>query len=143
MPAIGRDAFARVVVDLSAIPKEVRKDLRPALRRIGMRVAQGARARASWSTRIPGAVKVKVLFGRKSQGVIVHVDRNRAPHARSYEGIGTSGVNFRHPLFGDRDRWFAQRKRPFLEPAAQAERAQVPAEIARVVEDAARRHGFQ
>lgn len=143
MPAIGRDAFARVVVDLSAIPKEVRRDIRPALKRIGMRVAQGARARASWSKRIPGAVKVKVLFGSKKQGVIVYVDRNRAPHARAYEGIGTSGANFRHPLFGDRDRWYAQRKRPFLAPAGQAERDTARSEIAQVVEDAARRHGFQ
>ncbi|SCL31954.1 hypothetical protein GA0070616_4363 [Micromonospora nigra] len=141
MPAVGRDAFGRVVVDLRQIPRDVRRDLRPALKAVGERVAQDARGRASWSSRIPRAIKVKVLYGRGAQGVVITVNRKKAPHARPYEGITGSNV-FRHPFFGNRDRWYAQRTRPFLEPAAQAKRAAVREEIVKVVEAAARRHGF-
>lgn len=142
MPAIGRDRFGEVVADLSQIPRELRRDLRPALKRAGEHVAQDARARASWSRRIPGAISVRVRFGAKTQGVAVVVSRKRAPHARPYEGISGSGRVFRHPLFGRRDRWFAQATRPFLAPAGRVRRAQVRADIAKVVDDAARRHGF-
>ncbi|WFE45304.1 hypothetical protein [Verrucosispora sp. WMMD1129] len=130
-----------MVVDLRQIPREVRRDLRPALKAVGEKVAQDARGRASWSRRIPRAIKVKVLFGQAKQGVIITVDSRRAPHARPYEGITGRG-SFRHPYFGNRDRWYAQRTRPFLEPAAQAKRAAVREEIVKVVEQAARRHGF-
>lgn len=140
MPAVGRDAFGRVVVDLRSIPREVRKDLRPALKATGDRVAQDARGRASWSSRIPRAIKVKVLYGSKA-GVVITVDRKRAPHARPYEGIAGGGT-FRHPFFGNRRRWYTQTTRPFLEPAAKAQRAQVREDITKVVEQAARRHGF-
>ncbi|MEU8264480.1 hypothetical protein AB0C02_28140 [Micromonospora sp. NPDC048999] len=138
------DAFGQVVVDLRAIPRDVRKDLRPALKATGDRVAQDARARASWSSRIPGAIGVRVLYGAKP-GVVVRVNRKRAPHARPYEGISArmgSAATFRHPFFGNRDRWYSQKTRPFLEPAAKAHGAEVREDIKQVVEQAARRHGF-
>lgn len=143
MPAIGRAQFGQVVVDLRAIPREVRKDLRPALQRAGGAVMADAKGRASWSSRIPGAMRISVLYGR-SQGVMIRVSRRRAPHARAYEGIGARRGNastFRHPLYGDRNRWYTQATRPYLQPAAR--RAEVRKAVTDVVEAAARRHGFR
>ncbi|KXK63354.1 hypothetical protein AWW66_03305 [Micromonospora rosaria] len=143
---VGTNQFGEMYADLSQIPKDVRKDLRPALKKTGDQVAADAKGRASWSSRIPGAIRVKVLYGRGRAGVIITVSRKRAPHARPYEGIAArrgNAANFRHPLFGNRERWYTQRTRPFLLPAAQARRAQVRADIVKVVADAARRRGFK
>ncbi|MFI2663736.1 hypothetical protein [Micromonospora carbonacea] len=145
MPAVNQNPFGEVRIDLREIPKTLRKELRPALKKTGDQVAQAARARASWSRRIPGAIRVKVLYGRRS-GVIITVNRKKAPHARAYEGIAArmgNASSFRHPLFGDRNHWYTQRTRPFLHPAAQARRAQVQADIVKVVAAAASRRGFK
>lgn len=124
--------------DLQNMPKEIRKELRPAIRRAAEPIVSTAKAKASWSTRIPAAISLRVL----KRGVKIVVSRKKAPHARAYEGIGSDSVNFRHPVF-DRDVWVTQRTRPFLAPAIQQHRAEVRAAVAKVVEDAARRHGFR
>lgn len=142
MPNAGRDQFQRAVADLSAIPKEIRKDLTPALRKVGEKAAADARRRADWSTRIPGAIRVRVLYGKRTQGVLLQVSRKKAPHARPYEGISSGSRVFRHPFFGDRERWYAQRTKPFLKPAALAAADEARGEVIKVVDAAARRHGF-
>lgn len=138
----GTGDFQRAVINLALIPKAVRKELRPALKKAADMVVQDARGRASWSSRIPGAIGVRVNFGAKTEGVAIRVNQKRAPHARPYEGI-TGGSTFRHPYFGNRERWYTQRTRPFLQPAARAKQGQVRAAVAKVVDDAARRHGFR
>nr|MDT0660865.1 hypothetical protein [Micromonospora sp. DSM 115978] len=147
MAVIASTRTGEVVADLSGIPREVRRGLRPALQQTGEAVAQDARRRASWSRRIPGAIRVKVLYGKRTQGVVVTVARRRAPHARPFEGIGGrrsgSAATFRHPLFGNAQRWYTQATRPFLHPAAQAKAAVTRRLVVRVVDDAARAHGFR
>lgn len=133
----GREQFLQAARDLRDMPKEIRRELAPTLRRVAQPIAAQARANASWSSRIPGAIRVAVL----KRGVSIRVSARKAPHARPYEGI--TGQTFRHPVFGDRDRWVAQRSRPFLEPAVKAHQAKVRDEIVKVVDDAARRHGFR
>lgn len=144
MPAVGRTRFAEVLIDLREIPRDVRKDLRPALKKAGDAVLSDAKNRASWSSRIPGSLRIAVLYGRKA-GVVIKANRKRAPHARAYEGIGArkgSATEFRHPVFG-RDKWVSQKTKPFLHPAAQAKRAEVRRAVEDVVVAAARRHGFK
>lgn len=131
----------QVITDLRAIPREVRKELRPVLKRAGEGAATAARAHASWSTRIPGAIRVAVRYGQQRPGVTLRVSAGRAPHARAFEGLGRPGV-IRHPLFGDREHWFAQARRPFAWPAVSSRRAEIERNVASVVEMAARRHGF-
>ncbi len=134
--------FDRVITDLQAIPREVRTELTPVLKRAGESVAADARARASWSTRIPGAVALSVRYGQRRTGVLLRVSAARAPHARAYEGLGRPG-NFRHPRFGDRDaEWVTQARRPYAWPAVVAHRAETDHDVAGVVDAAARRHGF-
>lgn len=130
-----------VIADLRAIPREARRDLTPVLKRAGEGAAAQARANASWSTRIPGAIRVQVRYGRVRTGVLVRVAARLAPHARAYEGLGVPG-SFRHPLFGDWDRAVSQARRPYAWPAVVATRDETGRQIAGVVEAAARRHGF-
>jgi hypothetical protein len=129
-----------IVTDLRAIPREVRRDVGPAIRKAAAPVLTQARSNASWSHRIPAATTLKVLYGQKRSGVILSTSAKRAPHARPYEGL--LGRTFRHPLFGDREHWYTQAARPFDWPAVQANREAVGRAVAEVVDDAARRHGF-
>lgn len=129
-------AFRVAVADLQAMPKEIRKQLRPALKQAADPIVSAARGNASWSTRIPAAISTRVL----KRGVEIRVSQKKAPHARPYEGL--SGMTFRHPVFGDRDVWVAQRARPFLLPAVRAHRDEVRKAVTDVVEQVARDHGF-
>ncbi len=129
-------AFRQAIAELKDMPKEIRKELRPALRKAADPIVTAARAAASWSTRIPAAIGVRIL----KRGVEIRVNQKKAPHGRVYEGL--SGMTFHHPVFGDRQAWVAQRARPYLLPAVRAHRDEVRKAIADVVEQVARKHGF-
>ena len=81
----------------------------------GEEVANEARMLASWSTRIPGSVRL-IARGLNSA---VKAGGSAAPHAKPYEHSGVAGT-FRHPVFGNRENWVPQKARPFLGPAAAA-----------------------
>lgn len=135
------DSFSRQLAqaakELRAMSADVRKEIRPAIREAAQPIVAEARANASWSSRIPRAIRLS----NTRRGISIRVNQTRAPHARPYEGIGGNG-QFRHPVFG-RDRWVSQATRPFLDPAVAKHRGKVRAALVRVVEDAARRHGFR
>ncbi|MFD0885757.1 HK97 gp10 family phage protein [Streptosporangium algeriense] len=137
----GTDDLRRLVRDLGKLPAEVRKELRPTLRKAGVRARTRAKGNASWSRRIPGAIRLQVSFAKRRPGVALRVDQQRAPHARALENLGKPGF-FRHPFFGDREQWVSQRARPFLFSAAQEEWRSINADIAAAVFTAARKHGF-
>jgi cation diffusion facilitator CzcD-associated flavoprotein CzcO len=136
------DDFARQVAkasaELRAMSKDVRKEIRPRIREAAQPMVAQAKANASWSTRIPGAIRMSIA----KRGVDIKVSRKKAPHARPYEGITRSG-KFRHPVFGNRDRWVSQATRPFLDPAVRQHRDKVRRALVDLVDDAARRHGFR
>ncbi|GIH91939.1 HK97 gp10 family phage protein [Planobispora siamensis] len=138
----GTDDLRKLIRDLGKLPADMRRELRPEMRKAGQRALVKARANAAWSSRIPAATKLSVSFAKKRPGAVIRVDKGRAPHARPLENLGRRG-SFRHPVFGDRDRWVAQRARPFLfSAAAEAWRA-IDADITAAVDRAARRHGFK
>ena len=121
---------------LGKVPPELRKQLRPALRGYGEVVRADMRARAAYSTRIPGAIGMTVNFSPKGGGVRFRVDHRRAPHARALEGLrgkGRSTGYFRHPVFGDRETWVSQPTRPYFFPALTAGRRTLEAGIMRAV----------
>lgn len=138
----GTDDLRRLVRDLGKLPAEVRKELRPRLRKAGTRARTRARGNASWSRRIPGAIRFQVSFAKRRPGIALSVDRRRAPHARVLENLGKSGM-IRHPFFGDRKRWVSQPAKPFLFSAAQAEWRSIDSDIAAAVDATARKHGFR
>ena len=141
MPSAGEEIL-RVLDVFGPLPAEIRRELRPALRRVAQPVLRQAKVNASWSTRIPGAIRISTSFSRRTAGVAITVSARKAPHARPFENLGRTG-NFRHPLFGDRERWVSQAARPFLFPAVAAADPELVRETGRVVAEVARKHGFR
>lgn len=122
---------------LAAVPEDVRSGMRPALRQAGQRVRAAAARNASWSSRIPAALQVRVRLTGPRMGVYVLANHSAAPHARPLEGIVRDP--FRHPVFGDTDVWVAQRARPFLFPAARDHRADIESAVNAAVTEALKR----
>lgn len=137
------EAFIALSRDLQQVPQELRRQLGSQLRAAAAPIADDARGRASWSTRIPGAITTSARFTGKRPGVTIRVNRNKAPHGRAYEGISRGGGSFRHPVFGHRDRWVSQNARPFLAPAVQAGSERVFEAVTQAVDDSARLHGWR
>ncbi len=100
--------------DLEETTPGISKELTTSIREGAAVTAVAAKALSSWSSRIPGSIRV---LG-SNQRVVVRAGGKNAPHAGPYENHGTPG-DFRHPVFGNRDVWVSQRARPFLTPALQ------------------------
>lgn len=111
----------QLYVDLKNVPGNLRAELRKGVVAAVKPVVTSVQAQASWSTRIPGAVKTKTSFAAKSAGVSVFVDSTIAPEAAPINNKGNTG-DFRHPVFADarnqtRDgwTWVAQGAIPFFD----------------------------
>jgi hypothetical protein len=135
------DEIERLIRDMGRVPDDLRKRLRPKLREAGRIVADDAKLRSSWSTRIPRAIRVATSFTKTRPGVSVIVNKNKAPHARPFEHGGDPGT-FRHPVFGNREVWVSQRARPFLEPALEAKGDEAGRRITEAVDETTRDAGF-
>ncbi|MBX6382163.1 MAG: HK97 gp10 family phage protein [Microbispora sp.] len=142
MAVTGTEELRRFIADLGKVPEEIRKELRPRLRKVGQAALTDVKARASWSSRIPGATRLSISLAKRDPGVSIVVDRKKAPHARPHEHGGRPGT-FRHPLFGNRQRWVEQRARPFLWPGARPHFEQADRDIAAAVDEVARKAGFR
>lgn len=138
----GAEQFIALARDLGQVPAELRRRLGVTLRAAAAPIVADARARASFSTRIPGAITTSARFTGRRPGVTVRVSRAKAPHARAYEGLTRAGGTFRHPVFG-RDVWVERSTRPFLAPAARAGSEPVFAAVSAAVEESARAHGWR
>lgn len=132
-----------LVADLGKLTPAMRSELRRGMLAAGKHAHQDARRRASWSSRIPGAVQIGASTGKATIGVYLRVNAARAPHARAYEGLTDRRAFFRHPVFGDPDTWVSQATRPFLAPAVQAARPAVIAAAKDAVKGAARAANFR
>lgn len=103
----------------------MRKELRRGLRVVGKSTEADAKANASWSTRIPGAITLRISTSSRVGGLFLRVNSQKAPHARPFEGLSSRTQYFRHPVFGNPDVWVAQKERRFLLPAVEKNRAQL------------------
>jgi hypothetical protein len=101
-------------------------------------VVPDAQSRASWSTRIPGSIRVTA----SAKTVSIRAGGARAPHAAAFEHGGDPGT-FRHPVFGNRDVWVDQQARPFLTPAGQAHEEDLLAAVGQAIEDWVTAIGFR
>lgn len=136
--AINRADLRRLILDFEAMPRELRSELRPALRRGAQPMLQAAQSNASWSSRIPPHIKLATALNLGGSGVSIYVDEQEAPHAVLYEGPAP----FHHPLYGSRRHWYRQAARPFLGPAYDAHTDDVVDEIDDTVARIAATHGF-
>lgn len=128
-----------LIRDLGELPPAVRKEARPALQAAAQPTLARMKSNASWSTRIPGAITMRVA--NTQIGVRFRVNAGRAPHARPYEHGGDPGT-FRAPLWGDREHWYPHQARPFFYRAVEATADQVRDALGDAVMDIAARHGF-
>lgn len=135
------DPAMQIARDMRALPEETRKALRPKLRSAGQVIAQDAKGRSSWSSRIPGSIKVTTSFRENRENVKVTAGSNAAPHARAYEDV-TGPDDFPHPVYGHRDRFVTAAARPFLLPAAEAHEGEATDLVLAALSDAASAIGF-
>lgn len=120
--------LSQLAKDLRIAAPEAWKACRVSLRAMGQVVAEDARQRASFSSRIPASIRVRVTSGGN---VKVIAGGNAAPDAAAIENRGKGHV--RHPVFGDRDVWTDKNSLPaFLSPALDAHRE----EVVKGIEDA-------
>jgi hypothetical protein len=159
----------QLYLDLKGVEGNLRVELRRGIKEAAQGVADAAKAKASWSRRIPAAVKVKPSFSAKSTGVSVEVDGKKAPHARPIDHAGKPGT-FQHPVFGKdgaevhasdsvgtarrrrrrvatfakgaTDTWVAQPARPFFAAAVDAKTPDIEKRINQVADEVARKAGF-
>ncbi|MEV0237562.1 HK97 gp10 family phage protein [Nonomuraea sp. NPDC050786] len=124
------------------MPKEVKAEIRPLLRKTGQGALMAVRSNASWSTRIPAATRLQISLTGKRPGVAVVTNRHKAPGARPLEHRGRRG-RLRHPVFGNRDVWVTQPSNPFMTSEAPKWQAEVRKGIGDAVDQVARRHGFR
>jgi hypothetical protein len=106
----------RLFVELKAMEGSLQVELRRGVREAATPAVRAVQASASWSSRIPGAVKAQPFFTAKRAGVRIVVDAKAAPEARPLEHQGKEGT-FRHPVFARAGRprvWVSQPARPFF-----------------------------
>lgn len=108
--AVNTAGLEDMVERLRAASAASAETLQTALSESGEIVARAARARASFSTKIPGSIHTEVAgpgFVRVS---------TQLPEAVAIENRGKGHV--RHPLFGTRTNWYTKNSPPaFLHPA--------------------------
>ena len=155
----------KAYVDLKAAGNGLPVALRRGLNKAAEPCAEGVRRAASWSTRIPGAVKVKTSFAARGAKVVVIVDPKIAPEAAALNNKDRDGT-FRHPVFADaskprdvRVRWFASAKarhlvtgggwtwveqpaRPFMRSGAMSGADQAEQQMLQAIDELIRQAGF-
>jgi hypothetical protein len=142
VPISGSEDVVKLVNDLRKIGDGVGRNLGKEFKKAAGPVAQQARANASWSSRIPGAITVGVSSSRRFPGAQIKVSKDKAPHARLYEYPGRGG-SFRHPVYGNREVWVDQQGRPFIRPAVRAKGGEFVKAADRAVDSAAKAAGFR
>lgn len=106
-------------------------------------IADGARRRSAWSTRIPASGRTITAGGT----VLIVFGGPRAPHAITFEA--PNAANWRHPVYGRgpdrrRWRWVAQiPPRRFLLPAATEDAGNAARVVAKVVDDWGAQLGYK
>ena len=103
----------KLFLELKAMEGSLQVELRRGVREAAIPAVQSVKRASAWSSRIPDAVKAQPFFTAKRAGVRIIVDARKAPEGRPLEHGGQSG-DFRHPVFGHKDRWVPQAARPFF-----------------------------
>lgn len=135
-----------LITQLRDLDPKVRRGLNRNFKTAAEVVAAKARTNASWSRRIPRAIKVRAARSKRFPGAEIYVAAEEAPHARPYErGSGSRTTSFRHPVFKREGRpnvWVEQSTRPFVRPAFKSDGQQFLHACNRAVTDAAKTAGF-
>lgn len=136
--------LAKFVRDLKELEGGKRQAtvLRKNLQAAAEPAAAQVRRNASWSTRIPAAVAVRVAFtAKRGAGVSVVVNRKQAPHARPFENFGIGGT-FEHFVFGPPTK-VTEQARPFFFDEMASVMPDVERAALDAIDEAAKAAGFR
>lgn len=106
------------------------KRVRSEVRQAGNLVRDEARAIAP-SKKIAKTIRTSAT----TVSATVKAGNANVPEAALLEGDGTPGT-FRHPLFGNKKKWYVQARQPYLHPALEANREKVEKLIGGAAHDA-------
>jgi hypothetical protein len=120
---------------------KIQVELRRGIKTAAKPIVDGVKAEASFSSRIPGAVKVKAGFASKGATVTVIADPKAAPEAAPLNN-GDRGGNFRHPVYGNRENWVSQPAHPFFVTGAKHGAPAAEQAMLKVMDDIAHQLGF-
>jgi len=136
----------KLIADFRAMPLDTRRRLRTDIQKVGKPVLDQVRHNASWSSRIPGATRMKVGYGKRRGGVTIVTSAKRAPHARPYEHDGVPGT-FRHPYNRPAARrprtWVNNPARPFFYQAISEKSSEVEDQFRELIMRVSRDNGWK
>lgn len=142
------DDLYKLTKDLQQVDKKLATEMKKQMRQVAEPIRRRVAAEASWSKRIPGATRVSTRFTKKTQNVIITVNRRLAPHARPIENDGQEGT-FTHPLFQRRTRVLKrqvlveQQARPFFGKAIRSQENRIDEAVEQVARDFERKLHFR
>jgi hypothetical protein len=88
----------KLVKDLDQVDKKIAREMKKEMRQAASPIVQRVRAEAAtFSKRIPPAVKASTRFTKKTTSVLITVNARQAPHARPINNDGKPGF-FTHPI---------------------------------------------
>ena len=141
---IDYSGVSELVRAFGRLPAATQTRLKAAVREAANLVADQAKANASFSSWIPGAITVQTPLSAKTQAV-VRVVSSKAPtpdHEALPRLMEFGTPFFRHPVFGNTDAWVSQPGHPFLFPAVAEKADEARADIAEAVRAAAAEVGL-
>jgi hypothetical protein len=131
----------KLMAALEGLAPAARRAVGRLVRPMGQDVLREATANAAaFSRRIPGSLSLQIRLAGARPGIVIRASLAVAPHARAFEGL-VEDV-WKHPLFGDRDWWFAQQARPYMQPAVLAAIPRAQAELTAAINEIHRRAGL-
>lgn len=139
MTADTRDLH-KLAQDLRGADRKLEREMKREMAALGEPIRQAVVREASWSKRIGPATKVNTRFTKRTQNVIVTVNRNKAPHARPLENNGESGT-FQHPT--PNGGVATQQARPFFGKAVTSQDHRIDKQVNEAAERWERRLGFK
>lgn len=129
--------FAAAKAAEGAVQVELRRGIKAAAKPM----VDGVKSAASFSSRIPGAVRTKASFAAKGATVTITADPKAAPEAAPLNN-GDRGGTFRHPVYGNTDNWVSQTAHPFFVTGARSGQPASERAMQGVMDAIARKLGF-
>lgn len=128
---------------LHHVSKKSAHEMLETLKSVSQRVAEDAKAEVGGaSTTVPGSIRVVSRAGSRGHVKIsVRAGGARAPLAEPLEHGGKPG-EFRHPLFGDKNHWYAQPAHPYLLPSLKRNLTYLQAKIEEALTQLFEKYGY-
>lgn len=123
--------------------RELRRDLKVIDRKLPAELNRNLKKRVEESV-LPDAKRLAtVRRGRIARTLKVGTRGSSVVIRSTHPGARIVHFGGRHPLFGDRDHWYAQKPRPFISQALAGRTEQVEADLHETVEQTMFKAGFR